>query len=136
MPSVNKVTLMGHLGKDAETRFTPQGVSVTQFSVATTHSWKPQGATEWKEDTTWHNVVAWRLSDKLQPLLIKGNLVYVEGRLQTRSYEKDGATKYITEVVADRVHFLREPFRGGPRDEEAPPAAQGPAPIDDDDLPY
>ena len=135
MPSVNKVTLMGHLGKDAETRFTPQGVSVTQFSVATTHSWKPQGATEWKEDTTWHNVVAWRLSEKLQPLLIKGNLVYVEGRLQTRSYEKDGATKYITEVVADRVHFLREPFRGGPRDEEAPPAAHGPA-IDDDDLPY
>lgn len=136
MPSVNKVTLMGHLGKDAETRFTPQGVSVTQFSVATTHSWKPQGATEWKEDTTWHNVVAWRLSEKLQPLLVKGNLVYIEGRLQTRSYEKDGVTKYITEVVADRVHFLREPFRGGPKDEHAPPVMSDQAPISDADVPF
>lgn len=133
MPSVNRVQLMGHMGKDAETRFTPQGVSVTSFSLATTRSWK-QGE-EWKEATDWHNVVGWRLHEKLLPLLVKGNLVYIEGRIQTRSYEKDGSTRWITEIVADRVHFLREPFKGGPRDEDAP-AAPEQAPPSDEDVPF
>lgn len=135
MPSLNRVTLMGHLGKDAETQFTPSGVSVSKFSVATTRSWKEKGSDEWKEATDWHNVVAWRCHEKLVPLLVKGNLVYVEGRLQTRSYEKDGVTKWTTEVIADRVHFLREPFKGGPRDTDAPPAHE-PEPVRDEDVPF
>ncbi len=99
--SVNKVILLGNLGKDAETKFTPGGVSVTNFSIATTRSWKD--GDEWKEQTEWSNVVAWR-KEKLANYLTKGTQVYVEGRLQTRSYEtKSGERKYITEVVADEV---------------------------------
>lgn len=138
MPSVNRVVLMGHLGKDAETQFTPSGVSVSKFSLATTRSWKPKDADKWEEATDWHNVVAWRCHEKLVPLLVKGNLVYVEGRLQTRSYDdKEGNKRWVTEVIAERVHFLRQPLKGGPRDEDAPSSAVSEqAPISDDDVPF
>jgi single-strand DNA-binding protein len=97
---------MGHLGKDAEAKFTPSGVSVTRFSVATSRRWKDQQSGEWKEETDWHNVTQWR-AENLAQYLTKGKQVYVEGRLQTRSYEdKDGQKKYATEVIADDVILL------------------------------
>ena len=104
--SVNKVILVGHLGRDAETKFTPGGAAVTRFSVATNRRWKDQQSGEWKEETDWSNVVLWR-SENLANYLTKGKQVYVEGRLQTRSYEdKDGKKVYSTEVVADDVILL------------------------------
>ncbi len=99
--SVNKVILLGNLGRDAETRFTTSGVARTTFSVATARRWKDQQTGEWKEETDWHNVVLWR-QENVANYLTKGRQVYVEGRLQTRSYEdKDGKKVYATEVVAD-----------------------------------
>jgi single-strand DNA-binding protein len=104
--SVNKVILIGHLGRDAETKFTPSGAAATRFSVATSRRWKDQQSGEWKEETNWSNVVLWR-SEKLAEYLQKGKQVYVEGRLQTRSYDdKDGKKVYATEVVADEVILL------------------------------
>ena len=104
--SVNKVILIGHLGRDAETKFTPGGAAVTRFSVATNRRWKDKDSGEWKEETDWSNVVLWR-SENLANYLTKGKQVYVEGRLQTRSYEdKDGKKVYATEVVADDVILL------------------------------
>ena len=101
--SVNKVILLGNLGRDAETRFTPSGSARTTFSIATGRRWKDQQTGEWKEETDWHNVVLWR-SENLANYLTKGKQVYVEGRLQTRSYDdKDGNKKYMTEVVAEDV---------------------------------
>ncbi len=104
--SVNKVILVGNLGKDAETKFTPSGVAKTTFSVATGRRWKDQQTGDWKEETDWSNVVLWK-SENLAPYLTKGKQVYVEGRLSSRSYEdKDGVKKYITEVVALDVILL------------------------------
>lgn len=104
--SVNKVILVGNLGKDAETKFTPSGVAKTTFSVATGRRWKDQQTGDWKEETDWSNVVLWK-SENLAPYLTKGKQVYVEGRLSSRSYEdKDGVKKYITEVVAQDVILL------------------------------
>ncbi len=104
--SVNKVILLGHLGKDAETKFTPSAVARTTFTIATNRRWKDQQTGEWKEITDWHNVVLWR-SENLSTYLTKGKQVYVEGRLETRSWEdKEGQKRYTTEVVADDVLLL------------------------------
>ncbi len=104
--SVNKVILVGHLGRDAETNFTPNGIAVTKFSVATTHSWKDQSSDEWKEETNWTNVVLWR-SENLACYLTKGQQVYLEGRLQNRSYEdKDGRRVFTSEVISDEIVLL------------------------------
>lgn len=104
--SVNKVILVGNLGRDAETKFTPSGASVSKFSVATTRRWKDQATNDWKEETNWTNVVVWR-QENLANYLTKGKQVYVEGRLSTRSYDdKDGKKVYTTEVVADDVILL------------------------------
>jgi single-strand DNA-binding protein len=111
--SVNKVILLGNLGRDAETKFTPSGAAVTRFSVATTRSWKDQQSNEWKEETNWTNVTLWR-QENLANYLTKGKQVYVEGRLQTRSYDdKDGKKVYATEVVADDVILLGGRGEGG-----------------------
>ncbi|HLI76965.1 MAG TPA: single-stranded DNA-binding protein [Acidobacteriaceae bacterium] len=104
--SVNKVILIGNLGRDAETKFTASGAAQTRFSVATTRSWKDQQSNEWKEETNWTNVVLWR-QENVANYLLKGKQVYVEGRLQTRSYDdKDGKKVYATEVVAEEVILL------------------------------
>ena len=111
--SVNKVILVGHLGRDAETKFTPGGAAVTRFSVATNRRWKDKESGEWKEETDWSNVMLWR-SENLANYLTKGKQVYVEGRLQTRSYEdKDGKKVYATDVVADDVILLGGQADGG-----------------------
>lgn len=117
--SINRWTGIGNLGRDAETKFTPSGVSVTNFSVACTRSWKDQQSDEWKEATTWVNIVLWR-KENLANHLVKGTKVYVEGRLETRSYEdKNGEKKYITEIVADEV-ILMGKNSGGGDDAQAP----------------
>jgi single-strand DNA-binding protein len=103
--SVNKVILLGHLGKDAETKFTPSGVAKTSFTLATNRRWKDQQTGEWKEETDWHNCTIWR-AENVANYLQKGKQVYVEGRLQTRSYEQDGQKKYFTEVVCDDLLLL------------------------------
>src|SRR5882724_5441133 len=104
--SVNKVILIGNLGRDAETKFTPSGVAMTRFAVATSRRWKDQQSGEWKEETDWSNVVLWR-QENVGQYLLKGKQVYIEGRLQTRSYEdKDGQKRYVTEVVAEELMLL------------------------------
>lgn len=104
--SVNKVILVGNLGKDAETKFTPSGVARTTFSVATTRRFKDQQTQEWKDVTDWHNIVLWR-SENVANYLTKGKQVYVEGRLESRSYDdKDGNKRYVTDVVCEEVILL------------------------------
>src|SRR3954471_14812378 len=126
--SVNKVILVGNLGRDAETKFTPSGASVTRFAVATSRSWKDQQTNEWKEETNWTNVVLWR-QENLANYLTKGKQVYVEGRLQTRSYDdKDGKKVYTTEVVADDVLLLGGRGEGAPAFENSQPASRSNAP--------
>ena len=155
--SVNKVILIGHLGRDAETAYTASQVAVTKFSVATSRRWKDQQSGEWKDETDWSNVTLWR-AENLAQYLTKGKQVYVEGRLQTRSYEdKDGKKVYRTDVVAEEVILLGGAGGGsGPRggDEysqasparsSAPRSGGAPAParddfggqgITDDDVPF
>ena len=106
--SVNKVILLGHLGKDAETRFTSGGASVTTFSIATNRRWKDQQTGEWKDQTDWHNIVLWR-QENVGQFLTKGKQVYVEGRLQTRRWEdQEGKKHFTTEVVANEMIMLGE----------------------------
>jgi len=109
--SVNKVILIGNLGKDAESKFTPNGTSVATFSIATSWRQKDQQTGEWKDQTDWHNIVLWR-SENVVPYLTKGTQVYIEGRLHTRSYEKDGKKQYFTEVIAEELSLF-----GGKRGE-------------------
>lgn len=104
--SVNKVFLIGNLGRDAETKFTPSGVARTTFSVATTRRIKDNQTGEWKDETDWHNIVLWR-SENIANYLTKGKQVHIEGRLQSRSYDdKDGNKRYVTEVVAEELMLL------------------------------
>ncbi len=104
--SVNKVILVGRLGKDAETKFTPGGAAVTKFSVATNWNRKDQQTGEWKEETDWTNVVAFK-AENVSQYLTKGKQIYVEGRLSSRSYDdKDGKKMYYTEVVANDIVLL------------------------------
>ena len=106
MPGLNKVQLIGHLGKDPESHTTPTGKKVSSFSLAVTRRWKSGG--ESKEATDWFNVEAWgKLAEVSQKYLKKGSLVYLEGRLQTDRYEdKGGEVKYFTKVVASVLQFL------------------------------
>src|SRR5436189_3747187 len=121
--SVNKVTLIGHLGRDAETAYTASQTAVTKFSVATNRRWKDQQTGEWKEETNWTNVVLWR-GENVAPYLTKGKQVFVEGRLQTRSYDdKDGKKVWTTEVVAEDVILL-----GGRGEAGAPGGKEGYSP--------
>ena len=153
--SVNKVILVGHLGRDAETAYTASQTAVTKFSVATNRRWKDQQTGEWKEETNWTNIVLWR-GENLAPYLTKGKQVYVEGRIQTRSYDdKEGKKVWTTEVIAEDVILLggrgegsgpsgdegysQEPqMRSAPRpraqpQQSAPAADQG---VGDDDVPF
>lgn len=101
--SLNKIMLIGNLGQDSETRFTTNNVSVTNFSLATTYSYKGKDG-NWVDETTWHNVVGFNLSDFFKDALKKGRKFYVEGRLTKREYtDKDGVKRYSTDVVADKL---------------------------------
>jgi single-strand DNA-binding protein len=105
MPALNRVELIGYLGKDPEIRFTPTGKSVTSFSLAVSQRWKSGGET--KESTEWVNVEAWgRLGEVCKEYLHKGSMIYLEGRLKTERYDDKGETKYFTKVVAQAMQFL------------------------------
>jgi single-strand DNA-binding protein len=129
MASVNKVILVGNLGRDPETRYAPDGGAITNVSIATTETWKDKNG-EKQEKTEWHRVVFFsKLAEIAGEYLKKGSQVYVEGRLQTRKWQdKDGQDKYSTEIVADRMQMLgsRQGMGGGDRgDREAPADREG-----------
>ena len=160
MASINKVILVGNLGRDPETRYLPEGGAVTNVSIATTDTWKDKTSGEKKEATEWHRVVFFnRLAEIAGEYLKKGSQVYVEGRLRTRKWQdKEGQEKYTTEIVCDTMQMLggrqgmgegggRGSDRGEASDRSGPPAESRPAPsaakkpagkFDDmeDDIPF
>jgi single-strand DNA-binding protein len=114
MSGVNKVILVGRLGRDPEVRNLESGVAVANFTLATSESYRDKTTGERKENTEWHNIVLWRgLAEVAQKYLHKGDLVYIEGKLRTRSWEKEGVTRYTTEVVADAMTMLSTRGGGG-----------------------
>ena len=114
MPALNRIQLIGYLGRDPESRFTPSGKRVTHFSLGVTQHWRT--GDEDRESTEWINVEAWeRLSETCQDYLRKGSLVYIEGRVKTDKYEDNGSNRYFTKVVALQVQFLDR----RPSDEES-----------------
>lgn len=108
MASVNKVILVGNLGRDPETRYNPEGGAITNISVATTDTWKDKASGEKQERTEWHRVVFFsRLAEIAGEYLKKGSQVYIEGSLRTRKWtDKEGQERYTTEIVADRMQML------------------------------
>jgi single-strand DNA-binding protein len=114
MSGVNKVILVGRLGKDPEVRNLENGATVANFTIATSESYKDRTTGEKKEITEWHNIVLWRgLAEISQKYLHKGDMIYIEGKLRTRSWEKEGVTRYTTEVVADNMTMLSTRGSGG-----------------------
>lgn len=130
MPSLNRVYLSGHLGRDPETKFLPNGNAVANFSIATTERWQKDG--EWKEKTEWHRITAWgKTAEMCGEVLRKGTGVFVEGRLQTRSWDKDGEKRYVTEVVAQTVWPLERIERSSDK-----PRGQRPDDPDEGSIPF
>jgi len=134
--SVNKIVLVGHLGADPESRFTPSGVAVSTFNMATNESWKNKEG-EYEDRTEWHRIVLYgKAAETASEYMKKGQLAYVEGRIRTRSWEdKDGMTRYTTEVLGDRFTMLG---RKSENKSTAAPAEAGAGGGggDDDDLPF
>ena len=138
--SLNKIMLIGNLGRDVETRFTTGNVSISSFSLATTHSYKGKDG-NWVNETTWHNVTVFNLSDFMKEQLKKGKKVYVEGRLTKREYtDKEGVKRYSTDVISERIIPLEgsgestgysdSSSEGNNQDESLPPVDSN------DDLPF
>ncbi len=142
MAGINKVIIVGRLGRDPEVRYTQDGTAVANFSVATSDEWRDKETGERRERVEWHRVVAWRrLGEICGQYLSKGRLVYVEGKLQTRSWEQDGVTRYMTEIQASDVQFLggRDDSQDGPAQRPAGPDSVPEPPIpdsQDDDIPF
>ncbi|MCF8260428.1 MAG: single-stranded DNA-binding protein [Melioribacteraceae bacterium] len=141
--SLNKIMLIGNLGRDAETRFTQNNTSVSTYSIATTHSYKGKDG-NWVEETTWHNIVSWSLSDYFKDVLKKGKKVYIEGRLSKRDYtDKEGVKKYVTEVISEKIIPLDSSTGGGSSSSYDSGSSnynqesqQEPPSVADDDLPF
>lgn len=134
MASVNKVILIGNLGKDPELKTIPSGTLVATFSLATTEQFTDKNGQK-KDQTEWHNIVVWgKLAELAGKYLAKGRSVYVEGSLKTRSWDdKDGKKRFTTEIIANQLQFLgSKPEGNSGRDEAPPPYAEQPA----DDLPF
>jgi len=107
MAGLNKVMLIGNLGRDPEIRYSQQGLAIVSFSIATSEQWTDKNTGDRQEKTEWHRIVAFgKPAEILEKYLSKGSQVYIEGRLQTRNYEKDGQTHYATEVVVANFQFL------------------------------
>ena len=162
MASVNKVILIGNLGKDPEVRYAPSGSAICNITLATSRNWKDKTTGERQEETEWHRVVFFdRMAEVAGEYLKKGKSVYIEGRLKTRKWtDKEGAEKYTTEIMADKMEMLgsREGGGGGGSGDDmgsapaasprsAPPARNAPAPKPaaksstgfddmDDDIPF
>ena len=128
--SVNKVILVGNLGKDPELRYTPSGAAVATFSLATSERYKDKSG-QMQEKTEWHNIVVWRnLAEICGKYLHKGKQIYIEGRIQTRSYDdRDGNKRYMTEIVADQMQMLGRAGEesGGTAPRESRPARNQPS---------
>ncbi len=154
---LNKVMLIGHLGKDPEMRFTQSGMAVANFTIATNEVWTDKASNEKKERTEWHRIVVFgKLGEICGQYLAKGKQVYVEGRLQTRSWDQDGVTRYTTEIVANDMQMLdskgagtgsgasynhQSNYSNQPSAPQAPSSNSGgmqPGPPDnfDDDIPF
>lgn len=143
--TVNKVILLGRLGKDPDLRYTPSGTPVATISLATDLVWKDQEGNQ-KQQTEWHRVVLWRkLAEISGNYLKKGSLVYIEGRLQTRSWnDKNNVTRYTTEVIADSLTMVGPKMERAGEPMEIPPPAEEMAPVEpeqapapsEDDLPF
>ncbi len=141
MGSLNQAQLIGNLGRDAELRYTSSGQAVTNFSIATTETWKDKSGQK-QEKTEWHRIVLWgKSAETLSQYLQKGKQVFVQGRLETREWEKDGVKKQTTEIKADKVVLLgggsgqrreRESNEFGTADDFNPPSQA----VADDDIPY
>jgi len=151
MSSLNKVMLIGRLGKDPEIRYTPDGSVVANFSLATSEFWTDKGGTR-QERTEWHNIVAWtKLADLAKRYLAKGRQVYIEGRIRTREYDdKDGNKRRVTEIIANQMVLLGSRPEGmetggsAPMQRSTPSAEPGfssspgmaDVEITDDDIPF
>src|SRR5581483_6072517 len=130
MSGVNKVILLGRLGKEPESRTLESGTMVVNFTIATSEVYKDRVTGERKEVTDWHNVVLWRgLAETASKYLHKGDQVYIEGKMRTRSWEKDGVTRYTTEVIGDNMTLLGTKSGGG--NYEKPAMQTSSAPVDD-----
>ena len=142
MASLNKVMLIGNLGKDPELPHTPAGTAVATFSIATSERFKSKQTNEWEEKTEWHNIVLWsKLAETAGQYLSKGKTVYIEGRLQTRKWQdRDGNTRYTTEIVGDTMKMLSpkgEGARGGDSSHESSGGGSyEEPPFQDDDIPF
>jgi single-strand DNA-binding protein len=148
MASVNKAILVGNLGKDPELKYTPSGVAVCTFSLATTDKWTDRDGNR-QEKTEWHNIKIWRKQAEIAAeYLKKGRQVYIEGKIQTRSWEQDGQKKFMTEIVVDRFQMLgtkgdSEGGGGSGRSPQSDKGLSGPPDdeprdemTDDEDLPF
>ena len=139
---INKVILVGNLGRDPETRYLPSGGAVTNVSLATSRSWKDRDSGEQKEKTEWHRIVFFnRLGEIAGEYLKRGSKVYVEGELRTREWEKEGQKHFTTEIVANEMQMLDS--KGGGSDYETGNSSSGATPnslsspeIIDDDIPF
>lgn len=148
MASLNKVMLIGNLGKDPEVRYTSGGTPVASFSLATSERFKDRNSGEWQEKTEWHNITLWgKLAEIAGEYLAKGKTIYIEGRLQTRKWQdRDGRDRYTTEIVGEKMQMLSGRGEGGGggggRPQRQQPEEFGPAGYDepvynpDDDIPF
>lgn len=147
MGSVNKVILVGNLGADPELKYTPSSKAVCSLRIATTETWKDKSGAK-QEKTEWHRITIWGdQAENAAKYLSKGRSVYIEGKLQTRTYDKDGQKHYATDIIADRVVFLgggnggeRSDDGGGARDTGRSQPVQnsngGSRQVDDSDVPF
>ncbi|MFH2219718.1 MAG: single-stranded DNA-binding protein [Pseudomonadota bacterium] len=139
---INKAIIVGNLGKDPEVSYTPGGTAVAKFSVATSEKWKDKNTGEMQERTEWHRITAFgRLGEICGEYLSKGRQVYVEGRIQTSSWEKDGITRYSTEIIASEMKMLGTKGGGDtyspPGPSTMPEYMEPPRPgKEDDDIPF
>ncbi len=136
MASLNRILLIGNLGSDPELSYTPSCTAKARMSLATHETWTNKSG-EKGERTEWHRVIAWgRLAEICGEYLTKGRQIFIEGRIQTRSWEdRDGNKRWMTEVVASTMQMLGSP-RGGPAEPELPPADVPDMPEADDDIPF
>lgn len=160
MAGLNKVMLIGNLGKDPEIRYSQQGLAIVKFPLATSESWVDKGTGNKQEKTEWHNIAAFgKPAEILEKYLSKGSKVFIEGRIQTSNYDKDGQTRYFTEIIVANFQFLggRQDNQGGGgyqggggggyqkndsssnnqfQGQTNPGMTGGQAPIPDDDIPF
>lgn len=136
MSGINKVILIGNVGQDPETRHMPNGNAVTNLTLATSETWKDKNTGEKQEKTEWHRITFYqRLAEIVAEYVSKGSKIYVEGKLQTRSWEQDGVKKYATDIIANQMQMLDS--KGGAQANNAQPSQAPSQPdFDEDSIPF